>query len=152
MATDISATLLPMNKVPFDFQTPVKRLAFDISPVTLGVAAVTTHTLQNIAAKYALVGGEIIFITSLDSAGDDATLAFTFNGVAFTGTITQAGSAAGCVYKIVPNIASATAGVDVWGNDAVSPIVMTVGTGAVTAGRFILILDLIDVTAFTGNG
>jgi hypothetical protein len=152
MATDISATKTLSKQTPNDVKTPVRRLVLDISPVADGVSTVTTHTLQNIDKKYALVGGEIIFIDALTSAGTDHTVAFTFNGVAITGTITAAGSAKNLVYKITPNIVSATAALDLYGQDAVSPIVMTVGTGAITAGRFLMILDVIDVPSISEVG
>jgi hypothetical protein len=149
---DISATKTALKRVPYQPQVPYETRVLDISPVTDGVTAVATHTLYSIPATKALVGFKVVCLTDLDSATNNTTVAFAVNSVALTGTVTEAGMAAGLVIAPAPTLVGATSGVDLYGDDAAMTLTMAVGTAAITAGRFLIFLDLIDITAITDNG
>lgn len=150
---DISATKLPLKRLPNTLVSLYETRSYDITPVTDGVYGAAAQTLVSIPVGKALVGGGIVFITDMDSGTDSATMTFTCNSVALTGAISiGAGSAAGAYVAFPMNAVGATAGLSFYAKTAAITVIMTVGAEALTAGRFILMLKLLDVTAITDNG
>lgn len=147
---DISATKEQTRAVPNDFQTPVERVTYDISPVTDGVYTQATHTLISVPAGKAVIGGRIVVQESLGGTG--ATLDFALNSVALTGQLTKAGFTAGKVIEFVPNAVTVEAGPVFYAVSVAITLTMAVGTADLTAGRFFIQLDLLDVGKLLSGG
>lgn len=138
-----------INRAPFNFQTPYETRIYDISPATDGVTAAEAHTIASVEAGKALVGFKVVGLTSV-TGGAGFTIAFAFNSVALTGNLTAL--AAGAVVKPSLTLVGATAGVATGTTSAALTLTMTVGTNTLSAGRFLVYLDLVDWSAATTNG
>lgn len=149
---DISATKLPLKRLPYQLQGLVETRIYDISPVVDGVYTQAAHTIASIPKGYMLVGGRILYLTEFTSAGDAATCVYACNGTDLTGTITEAGELANTSIEFPLNATTATAGGVFYAKSAAITVTMTVATADITAGRFLLMLELVNAAALTDNG
>jgi len=139
------------NKVAYaDYRDSNVRISrpFIVTPVVDSVDTVATHNLFTIPDGFALAGGSVIVTTSVTSAGA-ATVQFTVDGDALTGAIGKADLAAGDVVSLEFGATDGTTVTGAYANGADIQFSMVVGTAALTAGKFTVILDLVHVDAIS---
>jgi len=150
---DISTTQgLGVRRVSADFHPPYITRIYDITPVTDGVTGVATHTIAGIEAGKAVVGFKVLFLTSVTSATANSTLTFALNSLALSGALAEATNLAGRVHHPPLTAINATAALAYGTTTAAITLTMAVGTAALTAGRLLIMLDLVDWAAQTTNG
>ncbi len=152
-ATSILAILAAL-KAPFTFQKMGRDAVYDIDvtdPDLSGIETVETHNLVEVPVGQALIGAKLIVLESFTSAGA-ATVQFSCNSHNLGGALPKADLAKGDVVDLPVNDAEDTAGGALYAHTTALSIDMTVGTAALTAGRFLLIPEFVDVSACTTNG
>jgi hypothetical protein len=130
-----------------------KTLCFvlDVTAEDSGILTQATHKLCNIPTGHAVVGGSVVTITAATSGGA-ATIQWKFNNGSIGDVLSAAGAiadayAAGDVFNLVHNDYEDTTGgagyVAVGGTQGWLEFI--VATADLTAGKFFVTLDLIDV-------
>lgn len=136
------------NKVAYaDYRDSNVRVTrpFIVTPVADGVSSATTHDLFTIPDGYALVGGAVIVKTTL---ADTTSIKFQVNGTDLTGAVGVANLAAGDVISLEYGMQDTTDGTAGYANGSDITFDMVV-VGAITAGKFLVILDLVHVDAIS---
>lgn len=144
-ATDV----LVRSKVGYVSQNIKEGLFFNVGVADsgmTGIKAVGTHNLVDLLKGKALVGGRIIFLESMTSTGL-AAMRIQVNGADVTATLELASMAAGEVVDF-----NLTSGKSVYAVAADMTLDMVVEVAALTAGRFVIQLDVIDIVAATTRG
>jgi hypothetical protein len=109
-----------------------------------GVKTVATHNLAPIPEGFALVKAFVVVEDAITSDGN-ATLTFSVGSDALSGAVAKAGLAAGDVVELSVSDADGTAGKATYAKSAADTLDVAVGVAALTAGRFILVMELLDV-------
>jgi hypothetical protein len=154
-ATNIS-TIIAKENTANVFQQIKETRVYDINvldPAFTGITTVATHNLIPIAAGEVILGAKMVILTTFTSASNNGTIVFQFPaGAAVSAAFTADGTelAAGDVITFGNNDLEDTAGLGLY-TAAADTLDMTVGTNALTAGRFLLILDVANVNDITGN-
>ena len=143
-------TVLEKSKPGYAFQTIVEQRVYNVGVGDEGMSgakAVGTHNLADIAVGEAVVGGRVIFLEDVTSTGA-ATIKFQSNSEDLTAALAIAGMAAGEVVEF--DLVSA--GLGIYADTTAITLDMVVGTEVLSAGRFLIILDVVDVLAATTRG
>jgi hypothetical protein len=152
-ATDITA-LVEQKKTNNTFHNLFEQHIYDIDVANSdfeGIETVATHNLVTIPEGKALVKGFAVVKDAVTSDGN-ATVQFKVGSDTLTGAVAKANLAAGDVIELSPNDADGTGGVAGYAAAAADTLDMTVGTAALTAGRFLLVLEFIDVATILAQG
>jgi len=145
--TDIKGVLLvtPSN---YELEGLDKQVAYDINVLDtdfVGIETVGSHELFAVPEGKALRSLTIAVVTSADSAGDAATVAFHVGGVALATAVTEANLAEGRVVEL-PVLADGT--IPAYAFDATAvDVEMVVAVEALTAFEFVIIPTYVDITA-----
>lgn len=166
-----NATLVETKvKAPFNFTTLIEMAVhvFDVTVAALvGLKTVATHNLITIPVGKALVGATVIVQEACTSDGS-ATVQFKIGSETLTAAIPVASLGVGAVIKLefntysgtgtVADTAATITAIDVSGGTTsyiaatADTLDMAVGTAALTAGKFVLIPEFIDVSAILNRG
>lgn len=112
-----------------------------------GIKAIGTHELVTIPKGKALVGGNIIVLTGVKSATDAATIKIQINGEDITTAATVDQFPVGAVVSL-----DLTGIVSAYAASADITVDLVVAVEALTAGRFIAELDVMDIDSMTTRG
>ena len=154
MADTNITSLLVETPSRFEFQQPYIFKTFEIDVLNAdytGIETTGTHNIYTIPQGMALVGAKLITTTAFTSAGS-ATIQFAIGSDNMTGVIPIANLAAGDCVDITLSSTTSTTTTAGYADTADDTFDMTVGTAALTAGAFVLIVQLVDVTSVTTRG
>lgn len=136
------------NKVAYaDYRDSNVRVTrpFIVTPVDDSVSSATTHNLFSVPDGYALVGGAIIIKTTFTGT---TSIQFTVDGDPVSGAVPVANLVAGDVISLEFGSVAGTTTAGGYANGADIQFSMVV-TGAITAGKMLVVLDLVHVDAIS---
>ena len=117
-----------------------------ITPVADGVSSAATHNVITQPANSFIAEGFIVFTTSMVSTSNNGTLLIGIGGVGLHTALTMDGTecVAGDVVSLSASDYEDTAGAALYKTSA-DTLDMTVGTNAITAGAFYLIVRIVTL-------
>ena len=145
-----ATTILAKSKPGYVFQNTKEGQIFNVGvndAGMTGIKAIGTHELITVPKGKALVGGSIIMLDTPTSAGSTATIKIQIDGEDLTPATVVTSLAKGEVISF-----DLDAGVGAYAEAADVTIDVVVAVQVLTAGRFILQLDLVDVLGATTRG
>ena len=143
-------TVLEKSKPGYAFQTLAEQRVYNVGVGDEGMSgakAVGTHNLIDIAENEAVVGGRIIIEEAFTSAGA-ATVAVQINSE----TVIAAQGKAALVAGEVMEFDLTTALIGIYAKGAAITLDWVVAVAALTAGRAIIILDVVNVDQILNRG
>ena len=150
-ATDITG-VVEATKAPYEFEQLHRDEVVSIDVLDadfVGIETVAAHKLVAVPEGKALVGAKVVVLEDITSGGA-ATVKFTIGGKDVSAAIAKAKLIQGAVIALPLD---ATGDNLSYAFDATAVTVnMTVGTAALTAGKFLLYLSYVDVAGVVENG
>lgn len=144
-----ATTILQKAKAGYVFQNIKEARVFNIGFADAGLAgikAIGTHDMVDLSKGEAVVGGRLIMLEPVTSAGA-ATMKIQVDAEDLTSALAIADMVAGEVVDF-----DLTAGKGSYAAAADVTVDMVIAVAAITAGRFIMQLDVIDVNSLITRG
>lgn len=147
-ATNIS-TIVKKENTRNMFETLIETRIYDIdftNPDFTGITGQFTHPIVTINAGEAILKGVMIVLTKLESTDNLATITWSMvEALSATATLDGVEFDAGDVYTFGKNDSEDVAGLSNY-TEVADTLDLIVADKDITAGRFLLLLDIIKVT------